>query len=78
MDDGGYDISDYYHINPMFGSDEDMDELIKKADKMGIKILMDLVVNHTSDEHEWFQKALKDPDSKYADYYIFKETLKIS
>lgn len=74
MDDGGYDISDYYHINPMFGSDEDMDELIQKADKMGIKILMDLVVNHTSDEHEWFQKALKDPDSKYADYYIFKET----
>lgn len=74
MDDGGYDISDYYHIHPMFGSDADMDELIRKANEMGIKILMDLVVNHTSDEHEWFQKALKDPDSEYADYYIFKET----
>ena len=74
MDDGGYDISDYYHIHPMFGDDADMDDLIRKADGMGIKILMDLVVNHTSDEHEWFQQALKDPDSKYADYYIFKET----
>lgn len=74
MDDGGYDISDYYHIHPMFGTDEDMDELIEKADRMGIKVLMDLVVNHTSDEHEWFQEALKNPDSKYADYYIFKET----
>ena len=48
----------------MFGSDADMDELIQKARDMGIKILMDLVVNHTSDEHEWFQKALKDPNSK--------------
>ena len=74
MDDGGYDISDYYHIDPMFGTDADMDELIQKADEMGIKILMDLVINHTSDEHEWFQEALKNPDSKYADYYIFKET----
>lgn len=74
MDDGGYDISDYYHIHPMFGTDEDMDELIEKADQMGIKVLMDLVVNHTSDEHEWFQEALKNPDSKYADYYIFEET----
>lgn len=74
MDDGGYDISDYYHINPMFGTDDDMDELIRRADDMGIKVLMDLVVNHTSDEHEWFQRALKDPDSKYADYYIFRET----
>lgn len=74
MDDGGYDISDYYHIDPMFGIDADMDELIQKADRLGIKILMDLVINHTSDEHEWFQTALKNPDSKYADYYIFKET----
>lgn len=52
MDDGGYDISDYYHIHPMFGSDADMDELIQKANEMEMKILMDLVVNHTSDEHE--------------------------
>lgn len=74
MDDGGYDISDYYHVDPMFGSDEDMDELIQKAQDRGIKVLMDLVVNHTSDEHEWFQEALKNPKSKYADYYIFRET----
>ncbi len=74
MDDGGYDISDYYHIHPMFGTDADMDELIEKAGEMGIKILMDLVVNHTSDEHEWFQEALQNPKSKYVDYYIFKET----
>lgn len=74
MDDGGYDISDYYHIHPMFGSDADMDDLIEKADRMGIKVLMDLVVNHTSDEHEWFREALRNPDSKYADYYIFRET----
>lgn len=74
MDDGGYDISDYYHIDPMFGTDADMDELIAKADELGIRILMDLVVNHTSDEHEWFQEALINPNSKYADYYIFKES----
>jgi len=74
MDDGGYDISDYYHIHPMFGTDADMDELIQKAEERGMKILMDLVVNHTSDEHEWFQKALADPKSEYADYYIFRET----
>lgn len=73
MCDNGYDIADYYHVDPMFGSDEDMDELIAEAGRLGIKILMDLVVNHTSDEHEWFQKALKDPCSKYADYYVFRD-----
>ena len=73
MDDNGYDISDYYHIDPSFGTDEDMDELIREAGKRGMKILMDLVVNHTSDEHEWFRKALEDPDGKYAGYYIYKE-----
>ncbi|EAC5508098.1 alpha-glucosidase [Listeria monocytogenes] len=73
MDDGGYDISDYYEIDPMFGTMSDMDELIEKAEKLGIKILMDLVVNHTSDEHEWFEKAIADPKSKYRDYYIFRE-----
>lgn len=73
MDDGGYDIADYYQIDPMFGTNEDMDELIEKADDLGIKVLMDLVVNHSSDEHQWFQEALKDPQSKYRDYYIFRE-----
>lgn len=76
MDDGGYDIADYYQIDPMFGTNEDMDELIEKADALGIKILMDLVVNHTSDEHEWFQKALNNPMSKYRDFYIFREGIK--
>ena len=74
MDDGGYDISDYDHVHPMFGTDADLDDLIEAADEKGMKILMDLVVNHTSDEHEWFQEALKNPESKYADYYVFKET----
>jgi glycosidase len=72
MDDNGYDISDYYHIDPRFGTDEDMDRLILEADMRGMKILMDLVINHTSEEHEWFRKALEDPNGKYADYYIFR------
>ena len=73
MDDGGYDISDYYEIDPIFGSMVDMDELIATAKKHGIKLLMDLVINHTSDEHTWFKEALADPKSKYRDYYIFRE-----
>ena len=72
MDDNGYDISDYYAINPMFGTMEDLDELIKKGKARGIKIIMDLVVNHTSDEHPWFKAAIADPTSKYRNYYIFK------
>ncbi len=74
MDDGGYDISDYYAINPMFGTMEDMDELIAEADKRGIKIVMDLVLNHCSDEHEWFQKALADPDCEEAEYFYFRNS----
>ena len=73
MDDNGYDISDYYAIHPQFGTMEDVEELIQKAKAMGIKIIMDLVVNHTSDEHAWFQEAIKNPDSPYRDFYIFKE-----
>lgn len=73
MDDGGYDIADYEQIDPMFGTNEDMETLIREAEKRGMKILMDLVVNHTSDEHEWFQKALADPEGPYADYYIFRK-----
>lgn len=72
MDDGGYDISDYYAIDPMFGTMSDMDELIEKAKNYGIKILMDLVINHTSDEHAWFEEALKNTHSKYREYYIFR------
>lgn len=73
MDDGGYDISDYYSVDEMFGTNDDLLELIKKAKELGIGILMDLVVNHTSDEHQWFKEALADPNSKYREYYTFKE-----
>ena len=74
MDDNGYDVSDYRALAPEFGSMDDLDELIRETDKREIKIIMDLVINHSSDEHEWFRKALEDPDSRYHDYYIFKES----
>lgn len=73
QDDNGYDISDYRKIYAGFGSNEDMDELIKKAHEHGIKIVLDLVVNHTSDEHAWFVESRKSKDSKYSDYYIWKD-----
>ena len=74
MDDCGYDISDYYAIDPLFGTNEDMYELIDEAKKRGIKIIMDLVINHCSDEHEWFQKALADPTCEEAEYFFFRES----
>ncbi|WP_010238527.1 alpha-glucosidase [Clostridium arbusti] len=73
MVDHGYDISDYYDIDPSFGNMKDMELLLKESEKRGIKILMDLVINHTSDKHIWFEKAMEDLDSKYADYYIIKQ-----
>ena len=73
MDDSGYDISDYTSIASEFGSMQDLEQLIAEAKRREIKIILDLVINHTSDEHEWFQKALADKDSPYHDYYIFKE-----
>ena len=72
--DQGYDISDYYAIDPIFGTMEDMEELIAEGKKRGISIIMDLVVNHCSSHHEWFQKALSDPDGPYADYFYFIES----
>ena len=72
--DQGYDISDYYAIDPLFGSMEDMEELIAEGKKREISIIMDLVVNHCSSHHEWFQKALADPDGPYADYFYFIES----
>lgn len=71
--DQGYDISDYYAIDPAFGTMEDMDELLAEAKKRNIAIVMDLVVNHCSDRHEWFQKALKDPFGKYGQYFYIRE-----
>ena len=72
-DDNGYDISDYCDIMDEFGTMEDMDNLLKEANKRGIKILMDLVVNHTSDEHKWFIEAKKSKDNEYRDYYIWRD-----
>jgi len=70
--DNGYDISDYRDINPKLGTMSDMDELFSQASKRDIKIIMDLVINHTSDEHEWFQKS-RDPNSPYRSYYIWRQ-----
>ena len=74
-DDNGYDISDYYDIMDEFGTMEDMDNLLKEANERGIKILMDLVVNHTSDEHKWFIEAKKSKDNEYRDYYIWRDSV---
>lgn len=71
--DQGYDIADYYKIDPRFGTNEDMDELISEAKKRDMYILLDLVVNHCSDEHEWFKKAVADPKGHYANYFHFEE-----
>lgn len=73
MDDNGYDISDYLSLAPEFGTVEDLDQLIAESKQAGIKIILDLVINHSSDEHSWFQEALRNPDSPYHDYYIFKK-----
>ncbi|MHC5375303.1 glycoside hydrolase family 13 protein [Enterococcus sp. LJL120] len=72
-DDNGYDISDYQKIGPEYGSMQDMDELIAKAQEKNIKIIMDLVVNHTSDEHPWFQAALAGPENPYHDFYVWRK-----
>lgn len=71
--DQGYDISDYYAIDPRFGTMEDMDELLREAKKRDMYILMDLVVNHCSDEHEWFQKAMEDPDGEYGQFFYLEK-----
>lgn len=73
MDDNGYDISDYKDIAPEFGTMKDMEELISEGHKRNIKIIMDLVLNHTSDEHFWFQEALKGPENPYYDYYVWAD-----
>jgi len=72
-DDNGYDISDYQAIMEEFGTMEDFDELLLEAHKRGLKIVMDLVVNHTSDEHEWFVESRKGKDNPYGDYYIWRD-----
>ncbi len=72
QNDNGYDVADYRNIDPLFGTMEDLEELIAGADRRGIGLMLDMVFNHTSTEHEWFQKALEG-DPEYIDYYIFKD-----
>ncbi len=69
--DNGYDISDYYQINPVYGTMKHLERLLEEAHQLGIKIVMDLVVNHTSDQHEWFIKSAESRDNEYSDYYIW-------
>ena len=71
--DNGYDVSDYYGIDPMYGTMEDMKNLIRECENHNIKIIIDLVVNHTSDEHEWFIEAKLSKNSTYRDYYIWRK-----
>ena len=71
--DQGYDISDYYSIAEVFGSMEEFDNLLAESKKRGMSIIMDLVVNHCSDQHEWFQKALADPEGEYGNYFYFRK-----
>ena len=70
--DNGYDVEDYYNIDPRYGTMEDFEELSREAEKRGIKLMLDMVFNHTSSNHEWFQKALAG-DEKYKNFYIFKK-----
>ena len=72
-DDNGYDISDYQAIMDEFGTMEDFDEMLLEAHKRGLRVVMDLVVNHTSDEHKWFMESRKSKDNEYRDYYIWRE-----
>ncbi len=71
LNDNGYDVADYKDIHPLFGTMADVEELIEKAEERGMGLMFDMVFNHTSTQHEWFQKALSG-DKKYMDYYFFK------
>ena len=72
-DDNGYDIRDYYKIMEEFGTMEEFDELLATVHAKGMRLIMDLVINHTSDEHEWFKEALENPDGEYGNFYFFRE-----
>ena len=74
LKDDGYDIADYYGVHPDYGTIEDFRTLVKEAHQRGLRVIADLVLNHTSDQHPWFQKSRSDPDSKYRDYYVWSET----
>ncbi|MFN2189224.1 MAG: alpha-amylase family glycosyl hydrolase, partial [Candidatus Promineifilaceae bacterium] len=74
LKDDGYDIADYRAIHPDYGSLDDFEEFIAAAHELGLKVVADLVMNHTSDQHGWFQKARKSPDSPYRDYYVWSSS----
>ena len=73
MNDNGYDISDYYEVNPQFGNKEDLENLLEAAHDRGLKVMMDIVINHTSTSHNWFVESRKSKDNPYRDYYIWKD-----
>src|SRR5512133_2229787 len=72
--DDGYDVEDFYNVDPRFGNLGDFAELLHRAGNLGIKVIIDLVVNHTSDQHPWFKSARSSPDSPYRDWYVWSET----
>ena len=74
LKDDGYDIADFYSVHPDYGTIDDFKRLVEEAHKRNIKIIADLVLNHTSDQHPWFQKSRSDPNSKYRDYYVWSDT----
>jgi len=74
MRDGGYDISDYYEVHPDYGDVDDVRNLVREAHARGMRVIMDLVVNHTSDQHPWFQQARSSPDNPYRDWYVWSDT----
>src|SRR5699024_6796190 len=72
--DGGYDISDFHRILPEFGTLDDFVTLLDAAHARGIRVITDLVMNHTSDQHPWFQASRSDPDGEFGDYYVWSDT----
>ena len=72
--DGGYDIRDFYKVLPEFGTVDDFVDLLDAAHRRGIRVITDLVMNHTSDSHEWFQESRRNPDGPYGDYYVWSDT----
>jgi maltose alpha-D-glucosyltransferase/alpha-amylase len=71
--DGGYDVTDHFGIDPRLGSFEDLDALLEAARERGMRVLVDIVVNHTSDQHPWYQRARRDPDSPQRSWYVWSE-----
>ncbi|MBQ7643330.1 MAG: hypothetical protein IJS67_05450, partial [Clostridia bacterium] len=73
--DGGYDIEDYYKVDERFGSAEDFSKLVAECKKRGLKIIIDLVIGHTSTEHKWFKRSAEDAVNEYSDYYIWTDSI---